>query len=708
MLKQLNLKFFRQHESLEVNFTNGLNVLRGPNESGKSTLLEAVLYALGGAKALRDSLSETVTWGHKESELGVGLVMEKQGVTYTFTRSKAGAECNWPGGKVTGQAEVTSFAAELIGGDIKTASSLMLSSQSGLRGALDDGPTAVSALMGKLADFDLIDRVVESAQSSLLLGSEAPVREKLARTVADIAVAKERAPRESVWLGLAKQYEAASAQLRARQADLEGQHLPRFQKAEKALNDAQEHNNSLEVSETRLAEAVQALERENAARKAAEALAVRVPAETLAAARKRVETAKRAHEIRAAYDAVKALPAYPDEFWDEPQESFEAETARLIKAQADAQSRVSSLRSEIMTLGRNRITGGKCPTCGHDAGNDEHVRLANEETQRQIDAAAARLKEAESSAASVAFALESMAAVKRRALPFENAANRYAEWVTVDRSHYPWRVTWSGEVPTGEAVSTAQAALDELTCKDSEAAKNQGRVELHGQRIVELETSISSLREGLKGRQKIDLQPLSQEYINASAVYSSVAEEVAGLQANQTNLAVQRDHAKAAFDQSQQAISILEERLVEYQRDLEQLAFNNDLVKKLRGLKPAITDSLWNTVLSAVSNYFSTLRGEKSVVTKAASGFQVNGRSVESLSGSTLDVLALAIRVALTKTFVPHATFIVLDEPAHGCDAVRTGNVLGFLASVGFTQTLLASHDELSEAVADNVVALGA
>jgi ABC-type Mn2+/Zn2+ transport system ATPase subunit len=64
--------------------------------------------------------------------------------------------------------------------------------------------------------------------------------------------------------------------------------------------------------------------------------------------------------------------------------------------------------------------------------------------------------------------------------------------------------------------------------------------------------------------------------------------------------------------------------------------------------------------------------------------------------------------VALTKTFVPHATFMTLDEPAHGCDMERTGNVLGFLSGVGFEQVLLASHDELSEAVADQVIALGA
>ena len=94
------------------------------------------------------------------------------------------------------------------------------------------------------------------------------------------------------------------------------------------------------------------------------------------------------------------------------------------------------------------------------------------------------------------------------------------------------------------------------------------------------------------------------------------------------------------------------------------------------------------------------------MVSKDKDGFKVNGRPVEALSGSTMDALAIAVRVVLTKTFVPHAPFIVLDEPCHGADDDRTSNILAFLAGAGFTQTILASHDPLSESVAQNVINL--
>ena len=93
-----------------------------------------------------------------------------------------------------------------------------------------------------------------------------------------------------------------------------------------------------------------------------------------------------------------------------------------------------------------------------------------------------------------------------------------------------------------------------------------------------------------------------------------------------------------------------------------------------------------------------------SIATKG--GFKVNGREVPALSGSTLDILGLAMRVALTRTFLPSAPFIVLDEPAAACDEQRTHNMLAFIAGAGVEQVILCSHDGSSVAVSDAVLEL--
>ena len=88
MLRTLTLKNFRKHEDAEFNFTDGLVVVRGANEAGKSTLGEAVLYALFGSSMLRESLDAVVTYDKPESSLKVALTFAIDGVDYKIVRGK--------------------------------------------------------------------------------------------------------------------------------------------------------------------------------------------------------------------------------------------------------------------------------------------------------------------------------------------------------------------------------------------------------------------------------------------------------------------------------------------------------------------------------------------------------------------------------------------------------------------------------------------
>jgi len=84
----------------------------------------------------------------------------------------------------------------------------------------------------------------------------------------------------------------------------------------------------------------------------------------------------------------------------------------------------------------------------------------------------------------------------------------------------------------------------------------------------------------------------------------------------------------------------------------------------------------------------------------------VDGKPVEGLSGSTLDALGLAIRIALTRTFLSNVPWLILDEPAAACDDSREAAMMGVVSGCGFPQVLMVSHSELGEAYASNVVTL--
>lgn len=87
IIRSIKLKNFKKHRSLELDFDEKLNLIGGPNESGKSTVAEAIHAALffrhnGKTKELNEFQSLTSTDGPT-----VELKFEQGGVTYTLTKT---------------------------------------------------------------------------------------------------------------------------------------------------------------------------------------------------------------------------------------------------------------------------------------------------------------------------------------------------------------------------------------------------------------------------------------------------------------------------------------------------------------------------------------------------------------------------------------------------------------------------------------------
>lgn len=707
MIISLEMKCFRKCVDAKMTFSPGLNVLRGPNESSKSTRFEAVLYAMYGAKALRSPLADTVTWGHKEKDLEVNLVVQIGGTLYEFSRSKAGAECRGSDGVVvTGQAEVTSFAADLLGADARTASLLMLASQSGLRGALDDGPAAVSGLMAKLADFDVIDRILEAATQRLSLGSTAPIAEKITQAEQDLEDAKAAKPDPSNRLKLDEAIVGARASVE-RLTQLEAETLqPAVTATAAAVDEADEWNRLGDIYRTSAADLTRRIAAEDVKIAAALKEITSAPSAAVIAALREDAALEANHAKELALYRQFQKIQYPEDFWEGTVETFDADIAEFHTLLERKRGEQATLEGQRNGLRSRRITNGKCPTCGHAARSDEHVKAHNDEIDAEMVTLEKRVSEVSLTVATAKAGVDARTAIQKAHEAMQRALAPFGDRIKVDEGFVPHRATWVAPVPSDDQPMGAARKLQEAEQTQRLAEQASGRHEAAVAAVHALQHQFKEARELADGKPHRPVQPLKEAYDAAYAAYAANAvalrEAKASLEGFERELVM---HTTAEL-QSELRIKGLTERIAEYHADIKRTEFNNTLVAKLKKVKPAITDHLWNSVLAAVGTFFSQMRGEPSVVSKDKDGFKVNGKSVESLSGSTIDVLALAVRVALTKTFIPHASFVVLDEPAHGCDNDRTGNVLGFLAGAGFTQTILASHDELSEAVADSVLSL--
>lgn len=716
MLLRLELKNFRRHRDLAIDFTSGLNVIRGRNEGGKSTILEAMLYALYGTRSLRDSFSETVTWGHKESELSVRLVIQVGKMVYTFKRSKGGAECHYAeadagdvgGALVTGQSEVSAKASEILGADLKSVSSLMLASQNALRGALDEGPAAVSLLMSKLADFDLIDRLLDKANSTLMQGSPQQLQAQLASTqqmldeakavvIPDKAEVKARV--EVCYAKIGEQKEVVNAAV-GKLLEAEDRHKKvkeieqEYDRICKSAGDlvVKRANVAAEIEKHRLVPPVEAQEIER----------LRLAVEEEKTLSQRMESYRR-------FQAIK----YPEVYWDEPEPTFDTAFKAAENLVTLCRNKVATIDGEIFATQARLIKDGKCPTCGHDKNDPEHTARHNAEVTAEIQRLQGKRALAVADHEGALSELEALRMVAKEATKYKVELAPFAGKYSLDTSVHPAKASWMGDVPTATGpIGEATSLLNMLVASDRLYQQAQGQISALSKQLVEIDVALAGLqklKEELCGEElPLSPDPFWEEVKRLTLVVGSERTALDTLNSEYTALGAELTRIDIEERRYAETVGMLTRQIEQLQANIKAVEFNNALMKKLKAMKPMITDFLWGQVLKAVGLFFSQMRGEQSVVTKDGEGFKVNGRSVESLSGSTLDVLALAIRCALVKTFIPHANFLILDEPAAGCDENRTGSVLGFVSTMAFSQTIMASHDPLSESVADNVISLGA
>ena len=710
MIKTLKLTKFRKAVDDTMAFSEGLNVLRGANEASKTTRLEAIAYALYGAKVLRDSLAQCVTWGHKESELKVELVVEFEGQELCFRRSKAGAEVIKDGVVfVTGQNEVSAFSATLLGADAKTASSLMLADQSGLRGVLEDGPAAVSGLMAKLADFAMIDNIIVEMQNKLLLGSDAPVREKLKQAEADLEEAEKSMPGERATL-------IAKGEVTLAKNALEKWQKQRLDNEAPAYNLAIEKHNEAEAAALARATAANAVSR-------AQAKLGQVAGELDTAKRKvvavdtgRIDTLRRnlfdISELVKRQDEYKRflmLPAIPEFHWEGGREEFEKELAEKRDALQRVKQGVDALVNKVRNLESQKIDGGVCKTCGTDVSKREDVLEKNAALDKEIANLSAEIlaERAIQSALNVEVTnLEEVSRSDRQHL--SQIPNTLAPYIQHENATVPSRILWVAEVPDmGEVDANAlKKELGTLENAYEASRRAEGEVTALERELTRAQLDLADATARLEVTPDVDVVPFAVAYRKAADALNLIDDKVWKAEQAFNAAKAELDTIEALTASCLSRINTTKERITEYRNDIDSIGFNNSLLKKMRAIKPSVTDYLWNSVLAAVSQFFTQLRGEASVVTKDSDGFKVNGASIKSLSGSTLDVLALAVRVALTKTFIPNSSMLILDECAAACDKDRTSNLLGFLAATHFRQIILASHDELSLSVADNVLDL--
>jgi DNA repair exonuclease SbcCD ATPase subunit len=702
MFTSLDTTNFRKLTKSSFSFVPGLNAVRGQNEAGKSTGFEAMAYAMFGVDALREPLADVVTWGEKESSLKVVLRMTVNKTKIEIRRGKSGAEIDVDGKLVaTGQKEVTRFVEGLLGAPPKVAAKLMLANQASLRGALSDGPTATSQLIEQLSNFGLIDEVIQLVQEKLPCGAPAAYEQRLKSLSEQLESEK---PGELDTRAHALEMSETVRVMAAEQEELNAaaRELPA---AKAAADTARGWARGLENAQASARAATQALERDRAALARLQPDSSATP-EQVEALRAQVELDKNAAAMLAARAELEAL-VWPEPAWDGKREEFDA-------AIAENQQQIGVVRDEISKLQvRHAQAAGRlikeqaCAFCGKDLKDVPEVAKLNCQLGLELRQIESALQAVQPTLAALQDEQVAYTAITRADQVAAKVYARHARFIilgdTSVPSPYLWNYRDEGILPPGNAAQLLAAAEAEIR----RAAQDQGRkVELEKAvatavaALAEADRWIAELEPRLKGDRSTGLETDLQTKIRYHEG------RINDLKATAARLVAAMDTARQVHALRVATYGRLQTSYDDALRDLEALQLNNVLLKKLRGARPRVADKLWGTVLATVSHYFSQIRGVQSAVSRDDAGFKVDGKPVPGLSGSTLDALGLAIRIALTKTFLPNNDFLILDEPAAACDDNREANMLGVITTAGFEQVLLVTHSTLADPFADQVIEL--
>lgn len=695
MLATLTLSNFRQHQALKLDFSLGLNAIRGANEKGKSGVLEGIAYALFGSRALRDSLENVVTWGKPVKDLKVELGATFHGRNLTFTRSKAGAEAI-EGGRVivTGQTEVSNFAADMLGGDLAICNKLLFANQGSLRGALEEGNKALSELIEGLADFDLFDRLLDLISHKLVVGSPEVMQARLQQIESTLAATPvpEKPAESNLPHAITLKIAQVEAEHATHEAPIKGyrewlaQVTPQLVARSQYLADLAAH-------ELKLGSARKALEDLEAAPKFA-TTAIEPLREQLAAANLVDQAAK-------AYQSWQRRTMSASTF-EGAREAFDLELADIVKAKNEAQTAITTKQGDVKVLNAKIITSLTCPTCGSTLKDAEDIKQRNQQYEAELAQLAADIAAAQDSYTALNNDEHQYKLIRTVDDERKTLAASLGDYVVVGLHEVPRVLSWVGPTSIKPMdIKAIDTAIRLAEASNTKAAMQAGAVQEAQKTLSTLESKVF-----VEVADVADYQARNEKVTEHFLAQSALTKELDTLRVDLRVAEAEVGKAAAEFEARMTSIEAMRATEKQLREDLSGLAFNNGLLKKVRGARPQVADKLWNTVLASVSQMFTQMRGEASTITKSKDGFACNGAPISSLSGSTLDLLALAIRCSLTRTFLPQANFLMLDEITAACDSDRSLTMLGFLAAAGFQQVLLVSHEDVVDQVADTLIQL--
>jgi exonuclease SbcC len=681
-LRSLALQLFRQHVDAHIDFPDGLVGIIGVNGSGKTTIVEAVGFAIFGSRALRGRTEDVRTRtapgrgtgrSRRDTEMRVSLAIEHDGIIYRIERSLSDASL-YVGGEANpvaeGNREVSARLANLIGMSYEEFVATYCTEQKGLeflsgkKGATEREKFIIRILgYDRLEDLQELLRSDRKEKRAILQGYEASVgtRDELElRLVGEEQQLRAIRDRHDEAHQALTKAEGEFAVLRTRMQRLDDLRA-RFVKERDGVQALQVRVEERTKRLQALADTLVVVEDE--LRKALKPLAGERSLEDVMADTKRASVL-----AKDAIDTIAADLQAKEVAW--------REELSKIRAEREGFSRQAEALAQRVRKVKALDAGGECPTCSQPLGETfeavhAHLALEHSEISRRVQELLAAER-----ASSVA--------------PIELAEQR-EELKLKQRDFERW-----------------QSKLSELeACKQME------------QKVVSIKTDqratqmdLNSAQENFeRGSKKIsELGFSEEEFLREKGAHDAAQRLVEVARLQRVRLEGEVNTQAALVARSKGDIERFDERQLELERLRREVRLFDECDRIVSDFRRYVNTSIRPRMAELASEYLTDLTDGRYSAVELGEDFTPtvveDGEAKSVISGGEEDILNLCMRIALSHMLAERAgqsfSLLMLDEVFGSLDEGRRGNVLALLEKLRrrFEQIIIITHlDDIKDGV---------
>jgi len=740
MLKSIRLINWRSHADSALDFRGGTNILIGIMGSGKSSVLEAISFALFGtfpALERRKLKMEDIIRLDKP-EAKVALDFGWDGTTYrvvrTIERKKKGgtsssAEVFKDNSSVeSGSTAATSYIETLTSLDYDLFTRAIYSEQNNIDYFLNLEPRRRKQEMDALLGLDKFETAranavtvagrirskrqgMEGRFSKEKLKSLQEKEKKHQEEIASAAKALKKAAEES---------EKHQKELKSLSADFEGMRKNKelYEKLDKEITrlSAQQESLKKEVEEGRLDE--KALQESKDRLSALSEKRKKLSASAKALDEKSTQLSKEAGSLdarlKAGSDAKERLKASaealskmlggkkPDEL---AKQQKEAEN-NFVSMESESKSLERDIKEISELMGKLRPGLSECPLCSSKLAEDGVAHIKSEK-EALVKKKQARIKELSKLLTDAKKQADELREKSRNAsLLSEKIASLEKECAGLGELAPKKKGIESEMSKIKDEKKETEAALDKAA-KESEKlqleiAKCEGAMKKK-QQLEQLEKKLADTKKQLSS---VKFNEKTFEELRRKTEESRLQLErlLSSKKSSEEQLKMSKDLLKMVAEELSE-MKALSEHITHYSALEEQLLiYKNALLETQTSLRSTLTDAI-NSAMNEIWPIFYPYRNYHALrlnVSERDYVFEVNDgadwKVLESMaSGGERASAALTLRVALAMVLTPKLSWLILDEPTHNLDTEAVhllSHALQYKVPEVVKQTFVITHEE--------------